>query len=185
MSMFHAGEFLAAVFHRPREFVENKLYAAFLLHHSPEYKIALVSGWAEFFIELWLFPTLKTFASVSLVAGCLMLCSGGLRIVAMWQCGSNFSHLIETSHRPQHRLVTTGVYAHVRHPAYFAWFWWSVLTQVVLLNPVCTVLYACFAWLFFRDRIPDEEELLCSADFFGQEYEKYRRRVRTGIPFIR
>eukprot|EP01065_Artemidia_motanka_P053232 TRINITY_DN9824_c0_g1_i2.p2 TRINITY_DN9824_c0_g1~~TRINITY_DN9824_c0_g1_i2.p2 ORF type:complete len:122 (+),score=11.36 TRINITY_DN9824_c0_g1_i2:463-828(+) len=46
-------------------------------------------------------------------------------------------------------------------------------------------LYACFAWLFFRDRIPDEEELLCSADFFGQEYEKYRRRVRTGIPFIR
>lgn len=40
-----------------------------------------------------------------------------------------------------------------RHPSYAGWFWWSVGTQVLLGNPVCTIAYAAVSFLFFRNRI--------------------------------
>jgi protein-S-isoprenylcysteine O-methyltransferase Ste14 len=30
----------------------------------------------------------------------------------------------------------------VRHPGYMGWFIWSVATQLLLVNPVCTVVFA-------------------------------------------
>src|SRR4051812_31669288 len=47
-----------------------------------------------------------------------------------------------------------------RHPSYVGWFYWSVGTQLLLCNPLCTVLYGLAAWAFFKDRIPYEEALL-------------------------
>lgn len=47
--------------------------------------------------------------------------------------------------------------SHLRHPAYFGWFWWSIGTQMLLCNPVCIVVYAAASWRFFSQRIPFEE----------------------------
>jgi uncharacterized membrane protein len=33
-------------------------------------------------------------------------------------------------------------YRYVRHPGYLGWFIWAVGTQVLLANPVCTLLFA-------------------------------------------
>jgi protein-S-isoprenylcysteine O-methyltransferase len=55
--------------------------------------------------------------------------------------------------------------------------------QVLLANPVCIIGFACASWLFFRDRIEEEEEYLMG--FFGQDYADYQERVGTGIPFVR
>ena len=54
----------------------------------------------------------------------------------------NFTHVVQLTRRPQHELVTRGVYAYVRHPGYLGWLLWSVGTQVMLLNPVCTLAFA-------------------------------------------
>ena len=102
---------------------------------------------------------------------------------------SNFSHIIEEEQRPEHQLVTHGVYSCLRHPAYFGYFWWAVGTQaavvhhgpspssphaprrapmqVLLANPVCVCAYAVASFLFFRHRIPYEEHFLVR--FFGEE----------------
>ena len=32
--------------------------------------------------------------------------------------------------KADHLLITTGIYAHMRHPSYVGWFYWSVGTQV-------------------------------------------------------
>ncbi len=40
----------------------------------------------------------------------------------------------------------------LRHPSYFGWFYWSVGTQILLGNPVCSVLYTYAAWSFFHKR---------------------------------
>ena len=81
-----------------------------------------------------------------------------------------------------HVLVTTGVYQLVRHPSYFGWTLWAVGTQVMLVNPVSTVGFIGASFMFFKDRIPYEEELL--VDFFGEAYIKYALKTPIGLPFI-
>jgi protein-S-isoprenylcysteine O-methyltransferase len=70
----------------------------------------------------------------------------------------------------------------LRHPAYFGWFYWSVGTQLLLCNPVCSAGYLLAAWSFFRDRIPAEEHYL--AQFYGEKYVRYAQSTIIGIPGI-
>lgn len=64
-----------------------------------------------------------------------------LRKAAILTAGTSFTHLVQLTRRPQHVLVTRGVYRFCRHPGYCGWFIWAVGTQVLLLNPVCAVLF--------------------------------------------
>ena len=73
-------------------------------------------------------------------------------------------------------------YRYLRHPSYFGWFYWSVGTQLVLCNPLCTIAYAAAAWHFFNSRIPYEEELLVR--FYGDQYTRYAKSTIIGIPAI-
>ena len=82
----------------------------------------------------------------------------------------------------EHALVTHGIYAWLRHPAYFGFFWWAVGTQLLLANPLALVAYTGATFYFFYDRIPYEEELL--VHFFGSEYKAYRKRTWIGIPLM-
>jgi len=52
----------------------------------------------------------------------------------------------------------------------------------MLINPVCTVMYAVASWMFFKQRVAEEEITLLN--FFGEKYVNYQRRVGTGLPFI-
>lgn len=83
-----------------------------------------------------------------------------------------------------HSLTCTRSLPHsyLRHPSYFGWFYWSVGTQLLLCNPLCTAAYAYAAWTFFSGRIPYEEALL--VDFYGAEYVQYARSTVIGIPGI-
>ena len=120
----------------------------------------------------------------------------------MAQAGSNFNHLVQMRRKQGHELVTDGIYAWLRHPSYFGFWWWGLGTQVVLGNWACLVGYAVVLWRFFSGRIESElflgfgvwiggsadsgvgeEELLIN--FFGGDYVRYRARTRVGIPFIR
>lgn len=74
------------------------------------------------------------------------------------------------------------LHSYLRHPSYFGWFYWSVGTQLLLCNPLCTAAYAYAAWTFFAGRIPYEEGLL--VDFYGAEYVQYAQGTVIGIPGI-
>lgn len=84
----------------------------------------------------------------------MCLCGGLLRACGEIQLGHNFNHTIETTKTLNHQLVTSGLYSIFRHPAYTGWFYFSIGTQVLLMNPLCTVAYAGAAWYFFYCRIP-------------------------------
>ena len=123
----------------------------------------------------------------------LCLCGGLLRACGEVQLGSNFNHSIETSLRNDHQLITSGIYSIFRHPAYTGWFYFSIGTQVLLMNPVCIVAYAAASWYFFYKRIPYvlftlrlvmsriEERYLLS---FYADYDDYRKKSHIFIPFI-
>ncbi|KAN0097499.1 Isoprenylcysteine carboxyl methyltransferase (ICMT) family domain containing protein [Tylopilus felleus] len=105
-----------------------------------------------------------------------------LRTTAMMHASTNFSHSVALRKRDSHRLVTNGVYAWFRHPSYAGFFYWALGTQLVLQNPVSFIGFAIILWRFFYRRTRVEERAL--VQFFGNDYEVYRRRVRTWIPFI-
>lgn len=177
LSTFHFLEFLFTAFTT----LETLDHSSFLLDHSLMYWIAAVGSWVEFFVEYFLSPQLKI-SSISFV-GLLMVITGEIfRKLAMVHAGGAFTHYVVRYKRPNHVLVTDGVYSVVRHPGYTGWFIWCIGTQVLLCNPICIVVYAISAWHFFKERIFDEERLL--SQFFGEHYRTYQKAVPLGIPFV-
>ncbi|KAJ1323792.1 protein-S-isoprenylcysteine O-methyltransferase [Microdochium nivale] len=81
-----------------------------------------------------------------------------------------------------HALVTTGIYGWLRHPAYFGYFWWAVGTQLVMANRLSLLGFPVVLWSFFAGRVRIEEEML--ERIHGREYDDYRRRVGTWMPFV-
>lgn len=82
-----------------------------------------------------------------------------------------------------HQLVTTGAYAHLRHPIYasmlgmilatgFAYSWWPMFVAGVALFLIGVEI-----------RVRAEDRLL--EQRFQNEFLEYRRRVRAYIPFVR
>ncbi|XP_050502924.1 protein-S-isoprenylcysteine O-methyltransferase isoform X2 [Diabrotica virgifera virgifera] len=181
MSFFHFSEFIAIGLVQPK-FVSTD---SFVLNHSPQYIAAAVSSWVEFFVEYYFFPAIsgmKQFYWVSNIGLGICVLGELLRKTAMLTAGSNFNHLVQCEKFSNHTLVTYGVYGWFRHPSYVGWFYWSIGTQILLLNPLCVPAYALASWLFFKTRIEIEEITLLN--FFGQNYCDYQEKVWTGIPFI-
>ncbi|GAP87768.2 putative protein-S-isoprenylcysteine O-methyltransferase [Rosellinia necatrix] len=154
----------------------------------PAYAIAHVVASLECLLTSLLFPN-RAWAPfysghILLLLGFILVVMGQTaRSLAMAQAGRSFNHTIQRKKKDDHTLVTTGVYSFLRHPAYFGFFYWGVGTQLVLGNPICFVGYVIVLWKFFSSRIESEEVDLVR--FFEDDYIDYRKRVGTGIPFIR
>ena len=82
----------------------------------------------------------------------------------------------------EHRLATTGPYAHVRHPQYIGFLlimvgfllqWPTVLT--VVMFPILVAMYV---------RLARREEREARADF-GEAYARYAQRVPAFVPRLR
>jgi len=102
----------------------------------------------------------------------------------MLTCGKNFNHIVDTDYnKKSQELVQSGIYSIVRHPSYTGWFIWSVSSQMILGNPVCTVFFMLASWAFFKERIPDEEEALIYK--FGDFYREYQKKVWIGVPYVK
>ena len=179
LCVFHWGEYFITAVSNPR----NLKLESFLLDHSREYHLALVASMIEYFLEWIFFPSYKQPNWVSIVGLCIVLAGDLLRKLAMLTAKTNFNHYIQYRKQEGHELVTTGIYAFTRHPSYVGWFYWSFGNQIMLCNPVCTVLFAVASWRFFQERIYNEEITLVS--FFGEDYLAYQKKVSTGIPFLR
>ncbi|KAE8736071.1 putative protein-S-isoprenylcysteine O-methyltransferase [Hibiscus syriacus] len=174
---FHSSEYVLAV---AIHGISNVNPSSLLV--SKGYVLAMVFSLVEYFLELLLFPGPKEHLWVSNL-GLLMVVVGEIvRKLAIVTAGRSFTHLIRVRHEDHHRLVTSGVYAFVRHPSYCGFLIWSVGTQIMLCNPISTVGFAVVVWRFFAARIPYEEYFL--RQFFGADYEEYARRVPSGVPFV-
>ena len=92
----------------------------------------------------------------------------------------NWSPTLEI--RPEHTLVTGGVYSTIRHPMYTA-IWIYALSQPLLIPNLAGGLLAipAFAWLYLT-RIGKEERMMEHA--FGDEYNAYMARTKRLIPGV-
>ncbi|PFH56662.1 hypothetical protein XA68_16182 [Ophiocordyceps unilateralis] len=184
LSAFHFLEFwTTAEANTPRAGIDSFLLTA----NWPSYAIAHSAAFVEAALVGFFFPRRQwaPFHSGPLLValGLLLVVVGqAVRSCAMLQAGLSFNHRVQTKKAGSHTLVTTGIYALLRHPSYFGFFYWSLGTQLVLGNVVCFAVYAAVLWNFFRARIGMEESKLI--EFFQDDYVQYRRRVRTMLPAI-
>lgn len=174
---FHMLEFVVTAFWN----VTHLQSDSFLLQNGAAYAAAHALGVVEFLVEAVMFPQIKSSALAHALGAALILAGQVLRSLAMVHASTNFSHAVAYKKRAEHELVTTGVYAYMRHPSYAGFFAWALGTQILLGNPIGTVVFAVVLWRFFAQRIAGEERAL---ERFFPGYAAYRWRVASGVPWI-
>ena len=129
-------------------------------------------------------PSVFAFADYRLpegawIAGALLLL---LYLILFWRShadlGRNWSPTLEV--RDEHRLVTEGIYARIRHPMYAA-IWLATLAQPLLIQNwiAGALVVAAFAALYVI-RVPREEAMLRAE--FGEAYDAYCGRANRLWP---
>ncbi len=123
--------------------------------------------WSRIFLPAW---------ARYLGAGLLF---GGAAFMAwtMAALGRNLTDTVVT--RRDHQLVTTGPYAWMRHPFYFAYLlqW---LGAALLASNAAIALLHCVVWTLLLIRARTEDAMLSNR--FGQQYQQYRKRVGVFWP---
>ena len=112
--------------------------------------------------------------------GAVLVAAGLLFTVwARVHLGANWSGIVTV--KRDHELVTSGPYAIVRHPIYTGLvlaFVGSAITLGEMRGPLAVAIVVASLWRKLRL----EERWM--AEQFGDDYERYRGRVRALVPFV-
>lgn len=92
--------------------------------------------------------------------------------------GRNWSVTLEL--RESHRLIQDGIYRHVRHPMYSAFWLWALAQALLLPNWVAGLSGLVGFGTLYLFRIGREEQLMREA--FGDEYRAYEARTARLVP---
>jgi protein-S-isoprenylcysteine O-methyltransferase Ste14 len=117
--------------------------------------------------------TIRWFGVVLFAAG------GALRLWPVYVLGNRFSGLVAI--QPGHRLVTGGIYGHIRHPSYLGMLV-NALGWGLAFRSGVGVLLAVLTVPPLLARIRAEEALLHSE--FGADYDAFRARTARLIPGV-
>lgn len=79
-----------------------------------------------------------------------------------------------------HRLVTEGVYRHVRHPMYSGHLLWALAQPLLLWNWLAGFGYLAASLALVVVRIPREERMMLA--HFGDAYAAYQGRTGALLP---
>ena len=122
-----------------------------------------------------------TDATGTAIAGLALILSGiALRWYAIMSLKQHFT--VDVAIAKDHRIVKTGLYGVIRHPAYagtllsffgLGFYFMNSLSLLVILVPIAAA---------FLYRIRVEEEALIGA--FGEEYRAYQAVTKRLIPWI-
>ncbi len=147
--------------------------------------VALVSI-GLFLPLIWIATPVLAFADyplrpISFGAGVICL------VIGLWllhrshvDLGTNWSNTLEI--RERHRLVTDGIYRHVRHPMYLALLLYSLGQVLVVSNWVAGPPFLVAFALLVALRIGPEERMMF--DEFGKDYDAYRARTKRLVPGV-
>jgi protein-S-isoprenylcysteine O-methyltransferase Ste14 len=133
--------------------------------------IAIFSNWLDF--ADYTMPGGLGWLGALLMAGSIILL-----LLAHRDLGRNWSPSVDLRH--EHRLVTQGIYAVLRHPIYASvWLW--CLAQALLVHNWIGGLAGLLLFLpVYLTRLPVEEGMML--DQFGEQYRQYMRRVGGIFP---
>lgn len=140
--------------------------------------LGLLSGFLPAYtdrIDFWTFGG----ESVRWFGALLYILGGALRLWPVFVLGKRFSGLVAI--QPGHRLVTEGIYRHLRNPSYLGMMVIAVGWSLAFRSGVGLLLSALMLFPLVA-RIRSEEALLKAQ--FGAEYEAYCTRSWRLIPGV-
>ena len=115
-----------------------------------------------------------------LVAFAVMLFGLGLRVWAAVTLGGYYTRTLMTT--KDHRVVTTGPYSRIRHPAYLGvillWSGFGVLSGNLIIAFIFPIMFV----VVYLYRISIEEKMLVRE--LGEDYTQYQRKTRKLIPAV-
>ena len=118
---------------------------------------------------------------VFVIIGFVLMGTGvTLRVVAMRTLGKFFTRTLQM--RKAHRVVSTGVYRHLRHPGYLGDIVLFAGSGIATSNAITTILILGVILPAFVQRIAVEEQMLIN--LLGEEYVAYKEKSWKLIPFI-
>jgi protein-S-isoprenylcysteine O-methyltransferase Ste14 len=79
----------------------------------------------------------------------------------------------------EHRIITSGPYARMRHPIYSALALWGIGVALLTAHWIFAA-FAALACSVFVFRVPREERMMI--DKFGDEYREYMKRTGRVLP---
>ena len=82
----------------------------------------------------------------------------------------------------EHRLITQGIYGHIRHPLYLGFLLLFCGFSLSFQSFIFTLLIVSGLFVIFRKRMDMEEALLKSV--FGEEYKSYVKKTKRLVPCI-
>jgi protein-S-isoprenylcysteine O-methyltransferase Ste14 len=108
--------------------------------------------------------------------------------IAIWLMWTAVTHLgrqfrIQAGLYEDHQLVRTGPYALVRHPIYASLLALALVTGILLGRWESTVTGVVLCVAGNEIRVHTEDRLLEGR--FGEEFRKYRKKVRAYVPLVR
>jgi protein-S-isoprenylcysteine O-methyltransferase Ste14 len=156
-----------------RSWVERAFTARLVLFTL---EVAALGAWA-FVCGNWRILPGPEHRIMALAGGLLALTGGLLSAWAKVTLGRLFS--VHLGVQQEHRLVTGGPYAIVRHPMYLGIIDFIIGSSLVWNDAALLALAAAFT-VFFTVQLRFEE--LIFARHFGAEYAAYRRRVPALVP---
>ena len=176
--IFHYSEYISVIIYH----FDTLEYKSYLLDHSREWIFALIFNYLETILGNIYFYDYKHNKYIFALGIIITIIGQTFRIGALFTGKKNFTHLLSYEKQPEQYLMTTGFYGISRHPSYFGFWIWGFGTQLMCGNLICSIGFPIGLYVFFEDRIIEEEGLLI--EFFGEEYIEYKKRVPILIPFV-
>jgi protein-S-isoprenylcysteine O-methyltransferase Ste14 len=158
----------------PEEFQRDRLPLAVF---APLTVIAslVVSAWDAFVLR----HGVELYGSIGIMGFAMLFYGLGIFAAGRISLGKQFSFKVRV--RPDHRLVTSGLYSYVRHPIYLGVILYALSAPIILESLYGFVVMLALVPLILH-RIRVEESALTAK--FGLEYTEYVRRTKRLIPFV-
>lgn len=149
------------------------------------YLALAIMGFIISIYDFWILQELRFQIGIILVLGIILLIVGGLfRLISrktLTKAGFNIVNSCKLQIIYNQRLITDGVYSHIRHPLYLGEISRNIGFALIFASLYGLVLMI-IASVFLIMRIRIEERMLIGQ--FGKEYRDYMRKTKKLIPYI-
>ena len=166
--------------------VKQRSHASATRRHCGSQAVLISSLWVGIFLAIscaWALPaaTITPFRVLVFAVGILLMLAGlALRWYAIRTLGASFTR--DLAVRAEQRVVDTGLYHAIRHPAYSGTLLTCLGIGLATTNGASLIAIMACAVAGHLYRVYLEEGLLCEQ--LGEPYMEYMRRPRRFIPFV-
>ena len=135
--------------------------------------ISLIIGIVAIIINSYFFPTLflRYNPFTFLCGAALILLGAATCLKAAVQVHQAFN---------QGKLITSGIYAYVRHPVYAVWILLKAPGLILVTGFLLLIVMPFVMYALIRILIVEEDNYL--EQKFGEEYLEYKKRVNSIVP---